>query len=261
MESIASPRAAPSTTAVLRQQMRLLWLSRRALVPLLLLVGILLVFELLTLRFDGFTWSLAEGTTFLIVLLTGAAWPLVVWRDEAPAQRAYHWSMPVNMALHDLVRVAGGALLLCGAIAAFVAGAVAAAALRGAAAGAVPSMPLVLAYATAPLTVYLLVSALAVALNRPMEWLLLLYFGSVLLAFVGAALNISVVADVGHFVVSGPAGLGTALTGGMQVAAAGSAVDGGLTLGRWSLTVTLWLGVAAAVVTGAALVRHGHLAR
>ena len=52
-------------------------------------------------------------TAFFIVCLYGFLSSFRVWRDTAPRQRAYHWSMPVERSRHDLIRVAaGGALLL-----------------------------------------------------------------------------------------------------------------------------------------------------
>lgn len=41
----------------------------------------------------------------LITFGLGLAWGLLVWRDEPPRARFYHWSLPVDTAVHDLSRV------------------------------------------------------------------------------------------------------------------------------------------------------------
>jgi hypothetical protein len=48
---------------------------------------------------------LTKGLVFL-----AAVWPAFLWRDEGPAQRRYHWSLPADRGWHDLARVAAGAI-------------------------------------------------------------------------------------------------------------------------------------------------------
>jgi hypothetical protein len=42
--------------------------------------------------------------------ILAAVWPAFLWRDEAPLQRRYHWSLPAGRGAHDLARVAAGAI-------------------------------------------------------------------------------------------------------------------------------------------------------
>ena len=51
-----------------------------------------------------------------IVFLGGVA-ALLVWHNEAPQNRRYHWAMPVRRELHDIMRIAAGAFWLIVAIA------------------------------------------------------------------------------------------------------------------------------------------------
>jgi hypothetical protein len=253
METTFTRHDVPSYGTVMIQQLRVLWLSRRALLPLVAMLGSFVVLEALSARVSGFTWSLAEGDILALGLLVGGGWGFIVWRDEGPSRRLYHWSMPVDTAAHDLMRVLAGAMVLLGAIVLFCGVAAIAASLRGGdAAPGVAGPGVWLVYLTGPLTMYLLASVLGVALDRPFEWAFLLNAGLLVVVLLGSTLDIAMIPRVLHALGDGGAGLGTALTGGLRLAGAGTP---GL-LG-WLGAAVLWLGISAAAVCGAAAWRRG----
>lgn len=49
---------------------------------------------------------LISSAAGMVTLALGVVWGVVVWRDEPPRTRFYHWSMPMDTAAHDLARVA-----------------------------------------------------------------------------------------------------------------------------------------------------------
>lgn len=113
---------------------------------------------------------------FLVVI--GALWPAIVWHGEGPSRRLYHWSLPVPRHQHDILRVvAGGVWLLLGLVSVELFQ-IAAALVNGYGdrlAGV--SLGSWINYLTGPLTMYLVVSALAVATDHPLRWLLGVMFG------------------------------------------------------------------------------------
>jgi hypothetical protein len=50
------------------------------------------------------------GLWMTVLVLLAAMWAAFLWRDEAPSQRRYHWSLPADHGFHDLARVAAGAI-------------------------------------------------------------------------------------------------------------------------------------------------------
>ena len=54
---------------------------------------------------------------FFAYLLTGFMgffWPMSVWRDEGPRERAYFWSLPITRFQGQLARVAAGGVWMLG---------------------------------------------------------------------------------------------------------------------------------------------------
>jgi hypothetical protein len=117
------------------------------------------------------TWTL--GLPFL-----AATWPAFLWRDEGPAQRRYHWSLPADRGWHDLARVAAGAIWI--AILTVLVFTVIAAWLPGGRLGMIPArwffMTLLAAYG--------LGSIAALTTERPLLWIM----GTIALAAFGLAL-------------------------------------------------------------------------
>ena len=155
-----------------------------------------------------------------IVFLGGVA-AVLVWHNEAPQNRRYHWSMPVRRELHDIMRIVAGAFWLIVAIAIY------------AALAWFMEEPQVrehwLANATyfwlsifiTPLLMYLLATIAALMAGRPMLWL-----GGILSAIAILSLPVmeeylpAAVTDVRSALFSEkyPPSLGVALAGGYLAA-------------------------------------------
>jgi hypothetical protein len=283
MTAVAAParkHAAPVRPPLLRVFMRqfvLLWQTRRAAV-LAVLPGSLLLVELFAWRLrslepDGPLSNGGVPTSIFASLLplliaTAVLWPLVVWRDETPAKRQYHWSMPVDVSAHDALRVAAGAVWLMIALGVFyLMGSVSAAAhgtsdmlrLLG------PALPL--SFVLVPVLVYLLVSALPLGTNRPLEWLIGSYLAlAVLILGVEAAGAHFVERGFYHVLGSRPWALTftvvhgpNALMGEHAAAISGEAVryDSGVTWGVWLGSLLLWLLISVACIGAVSAYRRG----
>jgi hypothetical protein len=167
----------PAYTTVIGRQAWLLLVSWRGPVLAGSLVGLVLMldatFRTLTAGSPG-PWPPAVVEILGWFWALGVLWGTGVWREETPAKRGYHTSLPVDRAAHDLARVLAGAAWLVGCVAlVLTVGALAAA--RGGQLGVVAALPawVWVGAFTAPLLTYTLTSAFAVALNRPLEWMLL----------------------------------------------------------------------------------------
>ena len=110
-----------------------------------------------------------------VALVFAACWPLAVWRDEPPRQRAYLWSLPMGREQATFVRVLAGLGLLLVAVAVAHGGGYLIGSAIGRAAEFRGVSPLAwLAAGLGVAVVYLLASAIAVASNVPGRWILLL---------------------------------------------------------------------------------------
>jgi hypothetical protein len=150
----------------------------------------------------------------------GAVAAALMWASEPPANRRYHWAMPVTREAHDAVRVAAGAVWLIVAIAAF---AVAAWLSEGAAvrdqwlsAAALYWLGMFLV----AVLIYLLCSIAALLVAKPLMWLA----GAGLLILVSISRTVAthapLIGDIASalFSPSSPASLGAAITGGYRIA-------------------------------------------
>ena len=157
------------------QQFRLLWQSRK---PLLLMAGLLGVLAL-----AGEPWNdnpmarLFTVWPFWLIFI-GPFWAFAVWHNEGPSNRLYFWSHPVSRTGHALARFAAGAawlvtlfaaLILTGALLAVFDGDIAQFGALTAAAW--------LNFFTGPLLGYVIISVLAVPSDYPIRWFLLLLLG------------------------------------------------------------------------------------
>ena len=144
------------------------------------------LFVLATWLLCGWAASLVRGVPahsyvdrqlgmYFVTLVFAACWPLVVWRDEAPRQRAYLRSLPLPPGAGTLVRVlAGLGVLLAAVVLANAGGFVIGAAIgRAAEFGAVTPLAW-LASGLGLTIVYLIASAIAVASDTPGPWTLAL---------------------------------------------------------------------------------------
>lgn len=129
---------APSTGALAREQLRTVaaavWRETALLALGLLLLTVFVIYDY---RVGRTTPSLGDGHVdvapemFALLSLLGLAAPVLLWWNEGPARRDYHWSMPVDRTRHTLLKAAVGWLWMQLAVAIFVLWAVAAASLTG----------------------------------------------------------------------------------------------------------------------------------
>jgi hypothetical protein len=193
------------------------------------------------------------------LLFAGAVWALFVWHGEGRDRRLYHWTMPLGHHAHDLSRVTVGALWLMAGSLFFCAAGVALSLYDG--------TPL-LSYSgwlwvncfTLPLTSYLLMSIIGLLASRPFVWI---FTGLAAIAAVATFADItSFDPTFGLFeaVMTGRYGLGTALFGGTEFAAAdaiatfrGRSIPGYVVQPEtYVIANALWLPLAASLVVLAA---------
>lgn len=118
--------------------------------------------------------------SYIVLLWTSVAGAISAWCHEGPANRSYHWSLPVSRTAHDLSRVAAGGLWLLGVIALMLGASVLGLLIGGRSAtlGAVPVTGWI-SYVTGPVTLFLLVSLAGVRANRPVRVFFLAYLAAV----------------------------------------------------------------------------------
>lgn len=173
---------------------------------------------------------------FLMVI--GAAWALLVWREESWGRREYHSSLPVNRAAHDLWRVAAGAVVLiaCAALCIPVSALVEAIMPSYGAefvhasesASVVESAMYYLNVVLPSLLTYLAVSIFPLLFRRPVEWLVALAAG---MGLFSAVAQLSHRPNVLAFLMFGEFSVGRVMAGGMH------------TSSTWSSAALPWLGL------------------
>lgn len=249
------------------RQFRLLWLSRR---PVLLLVGMLGMLAL-----AGEPWNDNPLTRMLTVwplwlILTGPFWAFAVWYQEGPSNRLYFWSHPVSRTGHAMARVAAGAawlwllyavVILAAAVLAGFDGDVAQLGMIG--------LPGWISLFAAPTIGYLIISVLAVPSDYPIRWFLGLLFGlPITLSLLDEWLELErAVRWVITPLVDERWGLGVTMIAPflLDLAAVHNTLDGSsgglpasgsdFSLGLWWLVMPLWIAVWAGI---AALLASRH---
>jgi hypothetical protein len=96
-------------------QVQLLSQSGRVTLLLVAIVGVLLLLELLAeigIAFmpgvpQPFDWPRVFGS-FDLLGWVAFGWGIAIWSGEPPSLRDTHWSMPVSVVGHDLLRIAAG---------------------------------------------------------------------------------------------------------------------------------------------------------
>ena len=140
---------------------------------------------------SGVNFSYGPGITFALLWIALVT-PLVMWRDEDPSQRAYHWSMPVSPVVHALARTFAGWCWLMIATALLLIGHVAIVAFTERITGVAQPYSKIASWwewlipFTSLTVAYLFASAAAVGARRPIVWLfgpMIIYFGAYLLAY------------------------------------------------------------------------------
>jgi hypothetical protein len=229
----------PSLRRVVIEQLRLIDMNKRA--PLLLAI----------LSLPTVMWQDTMITALLPVapiLLATMAWPLLVWQGQGPSQRMYHRALPVDQVTHDLLKVGAGAVWLLGGIAfTSIVLAIIAAVLPTPFPAITPAMGL--NAFTGALIIYLLVSAIPILTDRPLEWLLGI---CVVIAGAGMLRGIyddNFISDLIGLFIRGEFGLGMALMGGYTSGLMGDRVGmyypwADVTAFTWSIATLLWLSFA-----------------
>ena len=109
----------PGAGDVVRAQLALLVYNKFAVgLGALLVLYVLVVYGVVGPLEDLMPWQgpgLMMG--YIMMLGFGGIAGAIVWFNEAPPHRRYHWAMPVRREVHDIVRVGAGAAWLLVAIA------------------------------------------------------------------------------------------------------------------------------------------------
>lgn len=158
------------------RQFRLLWTSRR---PIMLLVAVLGLLALIGPPFIDTDMQVARLLPiWWVLVLIGPVWAFAVFNNEGPGNRMYHWSQPVPRWIHSLARVAAGAAWLVVVYVVLLGAGLLFGAMDG---NAWQYFQLPVAawanFFTGPLIGYLGVSILAVISDHPIRW----FFGLVFL--------------------------------------------------------------------------------
>lgn len=178
--------------------------------------------------------------------------PGLTWKDEGPSDRAYHWTLPVDRPVHQVLRLAAGWVLLVAVLAAGAgAGWLAAAAIQG---GMAPGDPGVLVAVLPSATVLYLVGGLfALVTDRPLLWFVVAYLAGRAAASLGVFEGWAWLADpVGEALFSGSLSLASAASVPAEVA--GWPDPGGVAGTAWQ-AAGLWLAVTAILTVAAAALR------
>ncbi|MEX1184132.1 MAG: hypothetical protein WEF86_12950 [Gemmatimonadota bacterium] len=260
MSTAAVVHFAPSYGTVLKQQLRLLWLSRMP----WFLAGLLLVpvaASAAMILYNGDSLGLLVLHLVPIVGFASGAWGLLIWRDEGPAKRAHQWSLPVDRPAHDLARVMAGAVWLLAMLGPFLSMTILMGLLSPDADAVRNGLPLLLPhYLLSSLTIFLLVAVLSTALNRPAEWLIMGFLALMILSITAALADLRIAERTVRLVMDSPYSIGTAL----RTGAAGASVrmnrpeyaDLSFYYSEWLPVAVAWLAIAIIAVAAAAYVRR-----
>jgi hypothetical protein len=119
MFDLMSTQRMPSMRAVAREQLSLL-IGTKYVTGLFCLMLLYVISLFALIPNDLLPWQGPRLSFFYVILIfLGGLAGGVVWFGEAPRNRRYHWSMPVRRELHDLARIAAGAVWLMMLIAIF----------------------------------------------------------------------------------------------------------------------------------------------
>lgn len=180
MESIVDRTTAEGTyspvqfTGAFVRQFKLLWTSRRPLLLIVALLGLLVL--------SGPPWSPDPRTRLLSawplwLVVVGPLWAFAVFHNEGPSNRLYHWSLPTGRVQHTLARLTAGIAWLWTAYAVLIGVGIVMAAMDGDLwqLEGIPAAAWVNCF-TGPLLGYLAVSVLTVVSDYPIRWFFGLLF-------------------------------------------------------------------------------------
>lgn len=193
-----------------------------------------------------------EGVAALLFAAAASAvwgffFPFRVWRGEVPSRRGYHWAMPVERRLHDLLRTAAGAVWLEAIVVAVLATAAGTAFVSGHAGELAGLSAWVWGSALlAPLLLYLAVSIALVRCEHPAGWV----WGTLGCLFLlwTTATRLEAIQQLLWHAALGPVGLVSALAGPVLGETCAELPTGT----TWLLAWLLWTAVATAGLWAAA---------
>jgi hypothetical protein len=241
-------------------QMRLLITSRRPLFVLALYTGIWFLFEMLW-RFDSlpggvFPQLWCNESAAGLGVVASMCWGIMVWRDESPRDRDYHWSLPVDCSMHDAARAVAGFLWLIVAVSWYLLWSMIVFGMHGLAGAAISHatpQSLLSMYTTAFLA-YCLSISYSTMFDHAAEWLLATLFALFVLA-VTAAVPATQTLVLGLF--TEPFGLFSTVFPGQNGHVTGVHLDAP---GRWLVATVIWI-VVVVLLFGLSLIRNRRYAR
>lgn len=244
-----------------RAQLRFIPAAPRRGMLLFVAIGLLLVLT----RSCRFTLNLPNrdlvisglSGVYPLFLIGAALWAVSIWYREGPSHRGYHWTLPVDRRLHDVLRVFAGAAWLTGFLAVPVLVGMAVYYIAGdpPASGPIPAW-IWLTHLTGPLTLYLLCSTASLRSDHPGLWIFGAPIG--LFTFWGVAYfwEAPVVPDLIRSALFGRMGLikvlGLPLLTEIQLGLEGY-LDGGWMAATGLVAAWLWVVAGAAAVVAAGL--------
>lgn len=174
--------------------------------------------------------------------------PVVIWNEESPPRRSYHWSMPIARSTHALTRAVAGWVWLIGVTAVWLAFIVAIDAITQRIVGlpsshreVVAGWALLVPF-TAVTIAYLLGSGAAIGARTPLVWIAglpAIYFGASLVVLIMLGLPDAARTMLEAF--TGLYGASAAMAGQIRV-------DGAFSLQRWLGAAALWGGASSILV-------------
>ena len=164
------------------------------------------------------TWSehgegmLVKPTQGVAAAVAALLIPMLVWKGENPARRGYHHAMPVGHGAHATAKAAAGWAWTMAAVAAFFGWMGILAALTGGGVAGAEWWQWVAPF-TGATVLYLLGSALTLAMSRPWKWLGAGVVGYFFIDVFDDANAAQPLADGANALIGGTYGLNTLLTG------------------------------------------------
>jgi hypothetical protein len=231
-------------------QTQLLLSSRRPLFILVLYTAFWVLFELLfalhDIGMEAYTHLMMNEAAAGLGAIAAMCWAIMVWRDEGPRHREYHWSLPVDTSMHDAARAAGGLVWLVAGVTWYLILGMLLFAAHGVYAQASASfsvLGVVSLYCTA-LMGYLFALCFSTTLDHAGEWLL----GVVMSTFFLVSSLVFRRLTYG-FIVLFTGRLGFASTVYVGRPSEYTLLDRYVTPADWAASTLLWLSILSAVLT------------
>jgi hypothetical protein len=238
MRSAAAPSPrVPTFATVVRNQIRMIDVSRRAILLLTVMVGGVIIFlnpDVNEGRID------IRSISMLPLLFAGMVWPLFIWQGETRTRRTYHRWLPVGQVAHDFAKIIAGAIYLLGA-ATIVATLVNLVALYRLGPHYQTTIPGVIAMVVGSLVIYLWSSLLPILSDKPLHWFVGFWPAMIALGFLADSYA-PFIGDVLEVLFNADFGLALVLGGGDLLT--NNLMSNPVILLYWSAAVLLWTIIA-----------------